>query len=711
MACHPNVTDVGTNTTTGDNNTNNWGGGTINGSWNPTLVLSANQKVTFGADTILGGGLSLGYAGNYSLTFEGTGGNRTLTLGGDIAVSPVSGSAATPRIGNIFAGQNLLVNLGGTTRTMIVSTNTLTIVNGITNGALNKTGSGTLVVGGDCSYTGRTLVSAGALTLTGVGRGGGNMIIGGTTATSRLNVVNGCALSTAELTIGDNDTGYSGSPTALSGSAAMSGGSIEAKNWLIVGRQGGTGTLNQSAGTITNPATASGYVAVGWRYNGSGGAGTYNLSGTAQLAANSALNVSGIGASSITIGESSGDSGRMALSNSAQVVAANRVLLGHNAGATGALSVNDTASFAATNTNGGVMVWSGTGSIAVNGGTFSANWVTLGQNGGSTGTFTQAAGVVTMNSLWTTSQGVGTYNLDGGTLAVSNFNKGSGSGTLNFNGGRLIAAGNWTLGGGNVSVAQIRNNGAIIDSAGRDITISQPLVHSSIAGDNVIDGGLVKEGGGSLRLAGPNTYNGDTIVSNGSLIVGTGFSGSGNVVVAGGAKFSVTNATGASASISNLSAGAGAVLEFQNVTNTTTPLISARDVSCAAGCVVRIAGTNGLTAGQSYPLIAFSGTFGGSVTNLQLQIPYGWRAALTTNANQLMLAGVAPVATTPTNLAASVSGSSLQINWPAGHTGWRLQRQTNLIDGAWLDVPESEVTNMVFLLLTNDCNFYRLLYP
>jgi autotransporter-associated beta strand protein len=78
------------------------------------------------------------------------------------------------------------------------------------------------------------------------------------------------------------------------------------------------------------------------------------------------------------------------------------------------------------------------------------------------------------------------------------------------------------------------------------------------------------------------------------------------------------------------------------------------------------------------------------------------------------------VDTTPTNLAATISGGTLVLNWPAGHTGWRLLVQTNhLAQGIssnsndWGTVSGSANTNQVILNLgpAVPAEFYRLVYP
>jgi autotransporter-associated beta strand protein len=71
-----------------------------------------------------------------------------------------------------------------------------------------------------------------------------------------------------------------------------------------------------------------------------------------------------------------------------------------------------------------------------------------------------------------------------------------------------------------LSVANVRNSGALIDDGGFAITIAQPLLHSTVGGDSATDGGLIKQGGaGTLTLSGNNTYNGGTTIKAGTISV------------------------------------------------------------------------------------------------------------------------------------------------------------------------------------------------
>jgi hypothetical protein len=71
------------------------------------------------------------------------------------------------------------------------------------------------------------------------------------------------------------------------------------------------------------------------------------------------------------------------------------------------------------------------------------------------------------------------------------------------------------------------------------------------------------------------------------------------------------------------------------------------------------------------------------------------------------------VPTTPTQCTASLNSGQLQLSWPADHTGWRLQAQTNLLGTNWVTVANSSGTNQMVIPIspTNGCVFFRLVYP
>ena len=75
------------------------------------------------------------------------------------------------------------------------------------------------------------------------------------------------------------------------------------------------------------------------------------------------------------------------------------------------------------------------------------------------------------------------------------------------------------------------------------------------------------------------------------------------------------------------------------------------------------------------------------------------------------------VNTSPTRLTAAVSGGTVTLSWPADHTGWRLETQTNSLSGGlstnWSVWTGSDTTSSVSVPIdqTQPAVFFRLVYP
>ena len=117
----------------------------------------------------------------------------------------------------------------------------------------------------------------------------------------------------------------------------------------------------------------------------------------------------------------------------------------------------------------------------------------------------------------------------------------------------------------------MRNGGAIINDGGYAVTISQPLLHSNIAGDNATDGGLTKLGNGTLTLTANNTYNGGTTINAGILALGNdnalgtaGLSMSGGSLDIHGYGPAITTLNGSAGTIGNTSSDDGSLLIVNN---------------------------------------------------------------------------------------------------------------------------------------------------
>jgi autotransporter-associated beta strand protein len=154
-------------------------------------------------------------------------------------------------------------------------------------------------------------------------------------------------------------------------------------------------------------------------------------------------------------------------------------------------------------------------------------------NGGSTdpgyaSTVTVSSGLFNCNGINLQnagSVGAGTINLEGtGVLSARGFTRtmttGTSTSTLNFNGGTLKAAitnANFiprTLVNTNIVV---KAGTTAIDSNAFDITIGVPVLHDSALGET-LDGGLAKNGAGTLTLSGTNTFTGGLTVNAGTAL-------------------------------------------------------------------------------------------------------------------------------------------------------------------------------------------------
>ena len=77
-----------------------------------------------------------------------------------------------------------------------------------------------------------------------------------------------------------------------------------------------------------------------------------------------------------------------------------------------------------------------------------------------------------------------------------------------------------------------------------------------------------------------------------------------------------------------------------------------------------------------------------------------------------------PTSSAPTQLSLTPAGQQLQLNWPADHTGWQLQTQTNSLavglSTNWVNVAASAQTNQVMVPQSSTANgavLFRLTRP
>ncbi len=359
---------------------------------------------------------------------------------------------------------------------------------------------------------------------------------------------------------------------------------------LQVGTWYNNGRLDHTAGTltVTNSGWPYGWVLLG---GGSYGTGTYNLANTA--ASGGAFTGFGTGSGSLSVngdlrvGAGAGwwdhATGVMNINTTGTVQINGSLVAGTAIGDVGTVNLDaGTVTVAGDYTNSGMFGHGGsaaTGNLNISGGSISFNnrlalAVGTGSSaGGNIATVTMTGGTLTTdyahNEDWhaglnmasgydTATGGTATINLNGGTLSTLRvFSETGGTGvkgtsTFNFNGGTLQPQVNRTDFLGGLTRANVRDGGAIVDTNGFNVTISQALLHSDISGDNAVDGGLTKNGTGVLTLSNvDNSFTGNIVVNAGTLRA-NGFRGG----------YPATGTLGANAGSRTITVNSGATLDF-----------------------------------------------------------------------------------------------------------------------------------------------------
>jgi autotransporter-associated beta strand protein len=602
----------------------------------PSSIVVTNDLLTytFKGTGSIAGSTGLTKQGTNSLTIQTTNSytGQTVISGGTLSITNLANGGAISAIGASSANATNLVLDGGTLSysgpavttdrgyTLASGSSTLDAqsdmtFNGIVNATVGanfiKTGNGTLSV----KRTGTNTLSQG---------GGGNsyQIRNGTvvldgSAGAQVNTING------EIWPGATDAG-------TGGNLVLTNTKLNLSSWLAIARGTGTGGYTSSV-TMFNSALQSVNMSLCYD-NGIGGTlqtGILTMNGNSTFTNNGDGNLGeSTGGTSIInlngsvfynnnramIGWHNGAQTTVTVANSAKIVVNSWISIG-NEGGTGSVTVKDSGALVTTADLNVCDVNTGTGDLtAKDNATVSANNIYVGKGAGSTGTLTitNNATVVSANGITIASAAaaVGTVNLDGGSLAVNLVQSTPGSGTLNFNGGRLIARNPFSTDFVfNMAAINVLAGGAVIDSTNFNIAISEPLL------DGGTGGGLTKLGSGKLTLNGVSTYTGATAITQGSL----GGTLASAVTIASGATLAPGAGDVGTLTINNNLTIVGNLAVDVNKTNSPTTndlvVVSGTLLNSGTGTVtVSNTGNNAVQVGDSFTLFSQPVTGGAALT-------------------------------------------------------------------------------------------------
>jgi len=527
------------------------GNGTDAGSIGATSAITNNGSLVYNVGN---GTRTLGapIGGTGSLTQNSTGGLLTLTgnntytgnttiNGGAISIAADSGLGTAPgsptanflnlndgalyTTANLTLDSNRGITLGGTLGgQMNVTGGTTLTYGGVIAGskALEKAGSGVLVLSGNNTYSGATLVSAGTLQ---VGDGGTSGTFGGDAVTNNGTLV----FNRSDTLTASNDIAGTGVLTQNgSGTTIL------------------TGNLSYSGDTTVN-------------------------AGTLQFA-----NASG---GNLTTGNVTVNGGAFQLAASDQLADSSHVTI--NAGGTFELvggNITQTIS-GFTNDGGTFTTGSGENNLLVGVGN-TINW----NNGINTITTNNTVSDKSWNirgGTNTVQQG-GTMQISSGGSGLQFRGTGTPSVTLNSSNstaGRIVLQGNVTVESTLSGTSSILNGGngtnsGFVDMAGgnRTFTVGNGTASTDFLVTAILSNGTVtKDGTGTMAISGNNTYTGSTNVNEGTLLVnGNQTAATGNVTVASGATLGGNGTLGGATTISGILAPGNNDIGTLNIANNVT---------------------------------------------------------------------------------------------------------------------------------------------
>ena len=669
-----------------------------------SLTKSGSGSLLLSTPTnYFGGGLTMN-AGTIDLCAGNAGAGPVSVFSGVISNGTLSGSS--------YATVNATVraNLGGVGSTLIVN------------------GSGTTTLSGTNSYTGATTIVPGSTLIL---SGNNTAATGAITDNGTLQLVTSpTALGASQVvSVANGNTVYLKGDT----NTTFTGGGINANFTINFNVDKASAGVSNSTLTLNGPLTWAGSGTL----NANGG-NSYNLALGDLLGSTATLNAN---SADLTIHS------YRAFGNSSSLTFIGAQNIDVIAGITNAVTKGLSLNF---NGNGKVTLW-GTDSLtgggpstgsgfAVNSGT-----VVLNNNtavSGSRGNITVGlvAGTGTDSGAKLLLGGTDVNGLTGGISLSKNIVVQDGGATPNI--GPMIIGGQNTGGTNSFSstitlgaTSNLGRSANLIAATGGKVDFNGVIATNGTDTSSLITIGSPGNAG-IVRLTAANTYAGGTVVSAGTLLVNNTTSsgtGSGIVVVQSGGTLggsgiirgSVTLQSGGTLAPGNslgtltvsntvtLQSGSATLMEINRTSTPNSDKLTANSIVGGGTLTVTNLGSTNFVAGDTFTLFNAAVT-GFSSVNLPA-LPFGkfWINRVAVDGSLV----IGAVNTTMTNLVITATGNSLTLSWPADHTGWTLQVQTNSPNSGlgtnWVTVAGSVATNQLNLPVNpaSGSVFYRLTYP
>jgi hypothetical protein len=142
--------------------------------------------------------------------------------------------------------------------------------------------------------------------------------------------------------------------------------------------------------------------------------------------------------------------------------------------------------------------------------------------------------------------------------------------------------------------------------------------------------------------------------------------------------------------------------------NTNDLITGMNSVAYGGNLIVTNIGATALASGETFQLFQNSGAYAGNFSSITILPATGLYGSFAPSTGILTITTTPP----PPTIMASVSGSQINISWPANYLGWSLQMQTNLLNANWITVPNSSlVTSTNFPIFNgNNTVFFRMAY-